>query len=323
LFAGRLLELVRVHEMTAYVRKATGKKATVPRWNGGKMPLSSELADAVLERLDLARHGVFDGPEMQAVRALVELQIKVSDVPTPTQLVVESLVSREGHHLFAYPLAGRPVHIGLASLLAYRVSRSSPATFSMSVNDYGFELLSSELIDWSELKSGALFSGEGLLQDTLASLNAGELALRRFREIARISGLVFQGFPGAPKSMKQLQASSSLFFEVFKKHDAGNLLLTQAESEVLEQELELRRLALTLERLRGRELVFKDVLRPTPFAFPLMVERFRETVSTERLPDRIAKMVAQLEAATNQPPRAARKGVRHSSPNKSTDTSLK
>jgi ATP-dependent Lhr-like helicase len=310
LFAGRLLELVRIHEMTAYVRKAVGQKASVPRWNGGKMPLSSELADAVLERLDAARHGVFDGPEMQAVQPLIELQMRLSDVPTPTQLVVESMMSREGHHLFAYPLAGRPVHIGLASLLAYRVSRNKAATFSVSVNDYGFELLSSEPVDWSELKSQQLFSEEGLLEDTLASLNAGELAQRRFREIARISGLVFQGFPGAPKSMKQLQASSSLFFEVFRKHDTGNLLLTQAESEVLEQELELRRLSLTLERLRRRDLVWKETKRPTPFAFPLMVERFRETVSTERLPDRIAKMVAQLEAAANEPPRMTRKSVR-------------
>ena len=67
--------------------------------------------------------------------------------------------------------------------------------------------------------------------------------------------------------------------------------------------------------------MYKDVLRPTPFAFPLMVERFRETVSTERLPDRIAKMVAQLEAAANKPPRATSQGVRHSRPKKSTDQS--
>jgi ATP-dependent Lhr-like helicase len=307
LFAGRLLELVKVHEMTAYVRKATGRKATVPRWNGGKMPLSSEFADAVLERLDAARFGVFDGPEMRAVQPLIELQLRYSDLPTPTQLVVESMQSREGHHLFVYPIAGRPVHIGLASLIAYRVSRHAPATFSMSINDYGFELLSAEPVDWSELKNLNLFSSERLLEDTVASLNASQLAQSRFRAIARISGLVFQGYPGAPKSMKQLQASSSLFFEVFRKHDANNLLLTQAESEVLEQELELERMAFTLERLRRRDLVFKEIERPTPFGFPLMVERFRETVSTERLPDRIAKMVAQLEAAANKPERGARK----------------
>jgi ATP-dependent helicase Lhr and Lhr-like helicase len=303
LFAGRLLELVRVHEMTAYVRRAQGKKASVPRWNGSKMPLSSELANAVLTRLEAARRGVFDGPEMQKVEPLVALQMRYSDVPTPSQLLVEQLVSREGHHLFVYPIAGRPVHIGLASLIAFRVAREDRATFSMSVNDYGFELLSAHEIDWTELFDKTLLSADNLLADTLLSLNASELAQRRFREIARISGLVFQGFPGAPKSMKQVQASSSLFFEVFKKHDAANLLLSQAEREVLEQELELRRLGETLESMRGRTMVVKKVERPTPFAFPLMVERFRETVSTERLPDRIARMVAQLEAAADLPPR--------------------
>jgi ATP-dependent Lhr-like helicase len=169
----------------------------------------------------------------------------------------------------------------------------------VSVNDYGFELLSAEAIDWSRLIDKTILSSDNLLEDTLLSLNATELSQRRFREIARISGLVFQGFPGAPRSMKQLQASSSLFFEVFRKHDANNLLLGQAQREVLEQELELRRLDQTLSSMRGRTVVLKDVERPTPFAFPLMVERFRETVSTERLPDRIARMVAQLEAAAD------------------------
>jgi ATP-dependent helicase Lhr and Lhr-like helicase len=306
LFAGRLLELVRVHEMTAYVRRAQGKKASVPRWNGGKMPLSSELANAMLARLDAARKGVFDGPEMQKVKPLIQLQMRYSDVPTPAQLLLERLVSREGHHLFVYPIAGRPVHIGMASLIAFRIARDAPATFSMSVNDYGFELLSANPIDWSLLIDKTILSSDNLLEDTLLSLNASELAKRRFREIARISGLVFQGFPGAPRSMKQLQASSSLFFEVFRKHDANNLLLSQAEREVLEQELELRRLDQTLSSMRARTLVLKDVERPTPFAFPLMVERFRETVSTERLPDRIARMVAQLEAAADLPPKRAR-----------------
>jgi ATP-dependent Lhr-like helicase len=253
----------------------------------------------MLGRLDAARKDVFDGPEMQKVEPLVRLQMRYSDVPTPTQLLLERLVSREGHHLFVYPIAGRPVHIGMASLIAFRIARDAPATFSVSVNDYGFELLSAEAIDWSRLIDKTILSSDNLLEDTLLSLNATELSQRRFREIARISGLVFQGFPGAPRSMKQLQASSSLFFEVFRKHDANNLLLGQAQREVLEQELELRRLDQTLSSMRGRTVVLKDVERPTPFAFPLMVERFRETVSTERLPDRIARMVAQLEAAAD------------------------
>ena len=297
LFAGRLLELVRVHEMTAYVKRATGRKAAVPRWNGGRMPLSTEMADAVLGRLEQAARGVFEGPEMRMAEPLLRLQHAWSRLPDARTLVAERLRSREGHHLFLYPFAGRHAHLGLASLLAWRVARRTPTTFSISVNDYGLELLAPEPADWSGLADGSLLSDDGLLEDVLASLNSGELALRRFREIARISGLVFQGFPGAPKSSRQLQASSGLFYEVFRQHDAGNLLLAQSQTEVLEQELDIGRLRATLARLRARTLVEVTLERPGPFAFPLLIERLREQVSTEKLADRVARMVRELEAA--------------------------
>jgi ATP-dependent Lhr-like helicase len=297
LFGGRLLELVRVENMSAYVKRATTKKAAVPRWNGGRMPLSSELADAVVEKFDAAAHGHFSSPEMQAVKPLLDVQREWSALPRKTTLLAEVLKSREGWHCFLYPFAGRHVHLGLASLLAWRLSRDQPLTFSIAVNDYGFELLSATQINWAEHLQPALFSENELLPDIIASLNAGELALRRFREIARIAGLVFSGYPGAPKSNRQLQASSGLFFEVFKQYDAGNLLLTQAEEEVMRQELDVTRLEHTLQRINSRQLDLHVIKRPTPLAFPLLVERMRESLSSEKLSDRIARMVRDLEKA--------------------------
>jgi ATP-dependent helicase Lhr and Lhr-like helicase len=300
LFGGRLLELVRVHEMTSYVQPAKRKSGAVPRWMGTKMPLSTELADAVLRRFEEAVAGRYEGPEMQLARPLIELQARWSVVPTRGTLVVESMRSREGRHLFVYPFAGRHVHMGLAALLACRIGQATPSTFSIAVNDYGFELLSPDDIDWMgawQRRRDALLSEESLLDDVLASLNAGELAQRRFREVARVSGLIFQGYPGAPKSVKQLQASSSLFYEVFRKYDAGNKLLAQAEREVLEQELDLGRLRQTLGRMRSQQVQYRLLSRPTPFAFPLMVERIREQVTTEQLSARIERMLADLERA--------------------------
>jgi ATP-dependent Lhr-like helicase len=297
LFGGRLLQLVRVHEMTAYVKAATGKRPAVPRWNGGRMPLSTELANALVARMDAAAHGHFEGPEMQLIKPLLDVQQSWSALPTLDTLLAESLQSREGYHLFLYPYAGRNVHLGLASLLAWRIGKTQPATFSIAVNDYGFELLSATAIDWQRHLTPDLFSTDNLLPDVIGSLNAGELAQRRFREVARISGLVFAGFPGAPKSARQLQASSSLFFDVFRKYDPDNLLLTQAQEEVLRQELEVARLAETLRSMQGKALQFQAIKRPTPFAFPLLVERFRESSTSEKLADRIARMVADLEKA--------------------------
>ena len=276
------------------------------------MPLSTTLADAVVQQLALASQNHYQTPELQSIRPLLQIQQKWSALPTPETLLAEVLKTREGWHLFLYPFAGRHVHLGLANLLAWRAAQHKPRTFSIAVNDYGFELLSATAVDWSALLPQMLNThclpdplalapadaqDAALLEEILASLNASELAQRRFREIARVSGLIFQGYPGEKRSNKQLQASSSLFYEVFRKYDPTNRLLLQAEKELLAQELDIQRLKATLSKMATQRLVVQSLARPTPFAFPLMVERFREKLSNENVADRIARMVAQLEKA--------------------------
>ncbi|WP_239027264.1 ligase-associated DNA damage response DEXH box helicase [Ramlibacter algicola] len=294
-FAGRLLEFVRVQEMAAYVRKATGKKGTVPTWQGSKMALTTELGDAVLEMMLTASRGEYPHPELRAARPMLETQARLSRIPTPGMVLLETYRSREGQHLYVHPFAGRHVHLGLASLLAWRLARERPNTFSLSVNDYGFELVSAEPFDLGPVLDRSVFAVGDLLHDVLASLNSTELAQRRFREIARVAGLVFSGYPGQPKSLRQLQASSGLFYEVFRKYDSGNLLLSQAEQEVLSQELELSRLRATLERIGARELVLAELRHPSPMSLPLMVERFREQLTTEQLSTRLDRILRDME----------------------------
>lgn len=296
-FAGRVLELTRVHQMTAYVKLAKAKKALVPRWSGGRAPLTSELAFAVKRRLDAAAEGKFGGPEMTLLKPLLMLQRQWSALPSPGMLLGEVLRSREGWHLYLYPFAGRNVHLGLASLLAWRLGNNHPSSFSIAVNDYGFELLSAAPIDWENQITAELFEERNLAAEVSASLNSTELAQRRFREIARIAGLVFSGSSYAPKSTKQLQASSRLFYEVFSNYDSENLLLAQARAEVLQQELELTRLRACLDKMRAADLQLTHIQRPTPFAFPLLVARVRESSSSESITDRINRMVAELEQA--------------------------
>lgn len=311
LFAGRLLELVRVHDMTAQVKLASAKRGAVPRWNGGKMPLSSKLADAMLDmmseatalltRQDTPRPDQATQPELHAAWPLLALQHRWSHLPQTGTLLIERLKSRDGHHLFIYPFAGRQVHLSLAALWAYRLSAAQPRSFSMAVNDYGFELLSDVEVPPDQL----LAAREGLLDtarlqpDVLASLNATQLSQRRFREIARIAGLVFVGYPGQPKSMRQLQASSSLFFDVFRQYDPENLLLVQAQREVLRHEFELERLTGVLNKLAQAQWRIESPRRITPLAFPLMVERLRERLSTQKLQDRLQRLLRELHAAAD------------------------
>ena len=312
LFAGRLLELVRVKDMTAQVKLAPAKRAAVPRWNGGKMPLSSKLADAMLAVMAEASAHMDEvgeavppaanmSPELRAVWPLLAVQHRWSRLPGPGALLIERIKSRDGHHLFIYPFAGRQVHLSLAALWAYRLSIDQPRTFSMSFNDYGFELLSDQEISQEALESArlALLDTETLLPHVLASLNATQLSQRRFREIARIAGLVFMGYPGQPKSMRQVQASSSLFFEVFRQYDPANLLLSQAQREVLRHEFEIDRLAEVLLQLAQAPWQITQPRRFTPMAFPLMVERLREQLSTQKLQDRLERLLNELHAAAD------------------------
>ncbi len=322
IFSGRVLEYVRTQDMTAYVRKATKARGIVPSWGGTKMALSEAMTDMVQELLFEAAgagppqargapprgaraagergapflQGDFLEPEMQAAQPMLATQARLSQLPRPGVLLIERFKSAEGQHLFLYPFAGRNVHMGLAQLLAWRLARAQPNTFSLSINDFGLELLAVQPVDAAPLLDGSVFSTQELMADVLQSLNSGELAQRRFREIARVAGLVFSGYPGAPKSMKQVQASSSLFWEVFRKYDSGNQLLSQAEREVLAQELELERLRSSLKRMASQRVELVSLQTPSPFALPLMVERFRAELSTEKLADRLQRILANAQA---------------------------
>lgn len=296
-FAGTPLEFIRVRDMKAWVRRASSVKGAIPRWAGSRLPLSGELAARLRERLGEASRGVFRDAEMAAVRPLLEVQRKWSAIPTPDELLIERVKSREGWHLYFYPFEGRLVHEGLAALLAYRMSRLRPITFSMSSNDYGFELLSAEEPPVELALASGLLSPEHLAEDIPASLNATEMAKRQFREIARVAGLVFPGFPRAGKSARQLQATSGLFFDVFRQYDPSNLLLTQAHREVLERQLERSRMGRTLHRLSDARVLLTSPPKISPLAFPLWVDRNRERVSSEKLADRIRRMQLSLERA--------------------------
>jgi ATP-dependent Lhr-like helicase len=306
-FAGHLLQLVRVRQMVATVKKASGRKARIPTWQGGRTPLSTQLAAAVRDRLD--RFGRDDNgqpepPELAAVRPLLELQRAWSVLPGADELLIESTKTRDGHHAFIYPLQGRLVHEGLGTLLAHRFTAAAPRVVTVTVNDYGIELLSPEPFDLDEAGWRGLMTTDDLLEHLLASLDTSQLARRAFRDIARVAGLIMTGYPGQAVPNRHLQASSELFFDVFSDFDPDNLLLDQARREVLEQQLEVRRLRRSLEGLAETQLIFRGTERLSPLAFPLWAERLREQhLTSQSWQDQVSKMVVRLEAAAEVVPR--------------------
>lgn len=297
--AGRTLELVMIKDMTVIAKKSNVKKSRIPSWNGGRMPLSANLGKKLRETFNAADPRLYRKAkrpiELEVLQPLFELQERHSHVPRATELLIEQIETDDGYHLFVYPFEGRLVHEAMAAILAYRISRIRPITFSFAMNDYGFELLSDQPIPVDDSNASELFSTENLLEDIQRSVNATEMARRKFRDIAVIGGLIFQGFPGEHKKARHLQSSASLLFKVFSEYEPGNLLLRQAYQEVFSQQMEEARLRDMLQRIQTSNIIITWPQQLTPFCFPIKVDSMREDLSSEKLEDRIKKMQLQLE----------------------------
>lgn len=292
-FAGKSLELVRIKEMEAHVRPSKRKSGKVPSWQGGRMPLSSQLSEMIRVKMDEAANNAESDEEMKFLRPLMDLQKLRSHLPSKNELLIEYFHSSEGYHVVIYPFEGRNVHEGLGALVAYRIAKIKPITFSIAMNDYGFELLSDQPIPIEEAVETNVLGIENLSTDILASINSTEMARRKFRDIAAIAGLVFKGLPGRKIKEKHLQSSSQLFFNVFNEYESDNLLLLQAYEEVMDFQLEEARMRIALERIEHQKIIITQPDKPTPFSFPIIVDRTREKLTSERLEDRIKKMMVE------------------------------
>jgi len=296
-FSGRNLELIRIKDMEAQVRNSKRKSGKVPSWQGGRMPLSSQMSVMLRKKLNqIAEHDTTNDPEIQFLKPLMDLQRDRSHLPNNNEFLIEYIESKQGYHLLMYPFEGRLVHEGIGALLAYRISKIKPISFSIAMNDYGLELLSDQEIPVYEALETDVLTVDNLYQDIQASINSIEMARRKFRDIAAIAGLVFKGFPGKQMKERHLQSSSQLFFDVFSDYENENLLLLQAYEEVMDFQLEEARMRKALERINNQKFVVTEPERPTPFAFPIMVDRLnREKLTSESLADRVKKMKVDFE----------------------------
>jgi len=295
-FGGRSLEVVRITATELQVKKTKKKPTRIPSWQGGRMSLSSSLSVLFREKIDHLRRGDVGDDELAKVKPLTDLQAERSALPATNQFLIEYFEDREGHHLLMYPFEGRTVHEGMATLMAFRLSVYQPITFTIAMNDYGFELLSETRVDLEAAINDGLFSTSMLREDITQALNASEMGRRAFRQIAGVAGLVFQGYPGKRKRDKQLQSSSKLFYDVFMQYEPENLLFRQAQEELLHFQLQEERLFETLERIQQQELLLQTPQKATPFAFPIMIDRIRGKFSTEKIEDRVARMKLALVA---------------------------
>ena len=250
------------------------------------MALSTQLAAATRRLIAGAKRGVYASPELRLVRPLLELQRRWSALPGDNEWLVERIATREGHGLFFYPFEGRLAHLGLATLFSYRLSREAPRTFSLTANDYGFGLLSPRPVPLGIADLGRLLAAPNVEADILAGLNAAELGAPpvprdRARRRPHLPGLSRRAAIRRGSCRRRPRCSTTCS----PNTTPDNLLLRQAVREVLERQLEAPRIATALARLRGSRALLTRPARPTPFAFPLLVEMFRDELSTEALRD--------------------------------------
>ena len=294
-FAGRNLEFIRIKGMAAQVRNSPKRSNKIPSWMGGRLSFSAKMSELLRQELYSAEQALdTQAPEIRALAPMFAKQREESIVPQPDQFLIETFKTNDGYHHIFYPFEGRAIHEGMSSLLAYRISLLSPITCSLAFNDYGFELLSDKPIDIAAVLDNNLFTPDYMLSDLQKSLNSNEMARRKFRDIAVISGMVFTGYPEKGVKMKHLQSSSQLLFDVFKDFEDDNLLYQQAFTETFEHQLEEGRLRLALERIGRQEIIWKQCTNPTPFSFPIITDRLREKLSNEKLADRIKRMTKLL-----------------------------
>ncbi|MEO9485310.1 MAG: ligase-associated DNA damage response DEXH box helicase [Ekhidna sp.] len=300
-FAGQNLEFMMIKDLTVLVKKSKRKSGLTPAWGGGRLPLSSLLSDQIRNKLQQAIDGNYEDVELQKIKPILDLQSRMSMIPDSKSLLIEKVETEHGHHLFFFTFEGMFVHEVLAGLVAYRMSKLQKITFSISMNDYGFELLSDQEIAIEEGLELDLFSEEHIYQDINESINMTEMAQRKFRDVATIAGLIFQGYPGKNIKARHLQASSGILYKAFKEYDENNLLLKQSVEEVMTLQLDQSRFMEAIRRINSQKIVLRQTEKPTPFAFPILVDMIRrERLSSEDVTDRILKMQMQLERSVSQ-----------------------
>ena len=292
ILAGRVLEVAMIKDMTVFVRASKGK-AFAPSYLGGRLPLSSNLGHFLREKLSGALNPKASEKELKFLHPLLANQEERSHIPREDEFLVEMIKNREGYHLFMYPFEGRLVHEVMAALVAYRISKLAPISFSMAMNDYGFELFSDKEIPLTEENLQGILTRDNLMNDVISSINSAEMARRKFRDIAVISGMVVQNFPGQQRSNKSLQSSAGLIFKVLEDYDPNNFLVRQAYTEVFNMQLQEQRLVEAFKRIEKSKIILKHAASFTPLSFPIKVDSLRQTLSSEDLDSRIQKLIQQ------------------------------
>jgi ATP-dependent Lhr-like helicase len=285
MFAGRLLRFLRLHENVVECAEGGAGEPMVPAYEGGRLPLTANLADRVRELLQQpAKWGLFP----DRVQAWLKLQKARSRLPGRSDLLVETFPRGDRWYLVAYCFEGRNAHQTLGMLLTRRMERAGYAPLGFVATDYVLGIWSAE-----QPRDVARLFDQDMLGDDLEDWLAESSMLRRtFRNVAVIAGLIERHYPGAEKTRRQVTVNTDLIYDVLRRHQPDHILLRATRADAAGGLTDLSRIAAMLARVKGR-IVHMVLSRVSPLAVPVLLEIGRESVRTREGEE---KLLAEAEA---------------------------
>jgi ATP-dependent helicase Lhr and Lhr-like helicase len=285
MFAGKLLKFLRLHEMAVECAEGGTGDPMVPTYEGGRLPLTTNLADRVRALLQDPEHwGLFPEPVQEWLR----LQRVFSRMPGRNNLLVETFPRADKWYLVAYCFEGRNAHQTLGILLTRRMQRAGYAPLGFVATDYVLGIWSAE----PPRDVAKLFDEDMLGDDLEAWMAESSLMKRSFRNVAVIAGLIERHHPGQEKSRRQVTVNSDLIYDVLRRHQPDHILLRATRADAAGGLTDLERIAAMLRRVKGR-IVHMVLSRVSPLAVPVLLEIGRESVRTR---DNEEAMLAEAEA---------------------------
>lgn len=286
-FSGRLLRFEGVKELVAQCSLATSGDPKVPAYGGGRLPLSTFLADRVRGILqDPSKH-----PKLPLeVRNWLDIQRWRSGLPQKDMLLVEGFPRGSRQFIVAYCFEGRNAHQTLGMLLTRRMERLGLRPLGFVATDYVLGIWG--LRPPSPAQLDQLFDEDMLGDDLEAWMDESTMLRRSFRNVAVIAGLIERRFPGEEKSRRQVTFSSDLIYDALRKHEPDHILLRATRQDAAHQLADLRRLGDLLRRAKGR-IEYRRLDRISPLAVPVLLEIGKERVLDGTAEDELLDMAAQ------------------------------
>lgn len=293
-FAGQVLRFEGMRETEAYVSQATSLDPIIPSYQGGKFPLSTNLAVRV--RKMLADGGANLGLPT-TVTEWLQLQRDASILPNANEVLVETFLRQKRSYLVVYPFEGRLAHQTLGMLLTRRLQRADLHPLGFVANDYALSIWCARDIGYI-LETGAssiaqLFDEDMLGDDLEAWLAESGLMKRTFRMCAVIAGLIERHHPGKTKTGRQMTASSDLMFDMLRKYDPNHVLLEAAWNDAATGLLDIARLGQFLNRIKG-QIRHINLNKVSPLSVPILLEIGREWVQLDESDDLLRHVTLEL-----------------------------